>query len=430
MTRTLPCLPQPLLVAASALAVVGLLGCPTDPALPHEPAAPGDVFRSALTFDANPDIDAADLLAHAQGHYALAGDLLAQLDGNASLSPLSISAAFSMLSAGAEGQTLSELEDGLSLLPQEKLHRAQNAIELALRDRNLPATDEHGGVLLTQANQLFGAVGFTPEDAFLDILAERYDAGLHVLDFNGATEESRAAINEWVAERTHDMIPELLGPNSVSPNTRLALVNALYLNAAWASPFEETFTAPRPFTLESGASVDVPTMSGGVAGRVGQQGDVQLVEIPFVGEELVLAIAVPRAGASHDDALLALATAERSDAFVQLTLPKFEVRSKLNLKDALVSLGVVAPFDADTCDLSGIHRAESLYVGAAVHEAVVEVDENGATAAAATAILVVGRGASEPEDVIEVNVDEPFSFAIIDRTTDMPLFVGRVVDPR
>lgn len=406
-------------LALVTLTVGGLVACTPDL------EAPGTLLRSQLAFDENPSVPDEDMRALASGQLELAADLLAGIPGNAALSPVSINVAFSMLSAGARGQTLAELEEGLRLLPQDQLHLAHNALELALRDRDVPPGEGHDGVTLQQANQVFAALDFRAEDAFLDVLGQRYDAGVRLLDFQGAPEDARKAINQWVSNITREKIDELLPPGAISEATRLALVNALYLKASWRTPFEESATSLAPFRLANGTEVQVPTLHGGVLGRHGIVGGVEVVAVPFLGE-LALVVAVPR-DATEAEAIAALRSDALASVSLDLALPKFSVRSELSLRSALEALGVEALFDAATCDLSGINDDEDLFVSAAVHEAVVDLNERGVEAAAATAILVETSGVADP---VTVTIDEPFVFAIIDGRTTAPLFVGRVVDPR
>jgi serpin B len=423
MTKPLRHRLRALLLAITAVATLGAAACDPPPSV-----APGELLRSSLAFDQSPNVDAADMAALAAGHLELARELLALTEGDGALSPVSITTAFSMLSVGAKGQTLAEIEDGLHLLPQERLHLAQNALELSLRAKARPASDENDGVVLEPTNQLFGAIGFAPEAAFLDTLAERYDAGLRVLDFEGAPEASRVAINGWVSDVTREKIPELIPEGVVTRDTRLALVNALYLKAAWSAPFQESATTDASFRLAGGAEVSVPTMHGAVEGRYAVVDGVQVLELPFTGGELALVLAIPRDGASEDAALAALGSADLAPRAMDLALPKFQVRKQLDLVKALKDLGVTAPFDEAVCDLSGINAEERLVVAAALHEAFVEVNEEGVEAAAATAILIDTKTGGFPD--VEVKVDQPFVFAIVDQSTRMPLFVGRIHDPR
>jgi serine protease inhibitor len=238
----------------------------------------------------------------------------------------------------------------------------------------------------------------------------------------------RVAINGWVSEVTREKIPELIPEGVVTRNTRLALVNALYLKAAWSAPFQESATTDASFRLASGAEVSVPTMHGAVEGRYAVVDGVQVLELPFTGGELALVLAIPRDGASEDAALAALGSADLAPRAMDLALPKFQVRKQLDLVKALKDLGVTAPFDEAVCDLSGINAEERLVVTAALHEAFVEVNEEGVEAAAATAILIETKSVGIPD--VEVKVDQPFVFAIVDQSTRMPLFVGRIHDPR
>jgi serpin B len=110
---------------------------------------------------------------------------------------------------------------------------------------------------------------------------------------------------------------------------------------------------------------------------------------------------------------------------VEISLPRFELRSQPPLKNALVALGMRDAFGTNA-DLSGIDGTRELIVGDVIHEGFVSVDETGTEAAAATAVLIV-RTSLDPPAIVEI--DRPFLFLIRDVPTGAVLFVGRVVDP-
>jgi serpin B len=109
-------------------------------------------------------------------------------------------------------------------------------------------------------------------------------------------------------------------------------------------------------------------------------------------------------------------------------LPRFELRTQADLNQALGALGIADAFDPARADFTGISTEEPLYISGVLHEAFIAVDEAGTEAAAATAVII--GTTSLPIDVVEIDFDRPFLFALQDRETGIALFLGRVLDPR
>jgi serpin B len=417
---------------ALAVLIAGTTACPQPVPTPDARDAVGSFARSSLAFDEAPDVELADVRDLGDRQLALALELLAQADAdeNRALSPTSIAMAFAMLSAGARGDTLAELEAALHLPPQDDLHSRMNALLLALRDRDVAATDDSDGLVLAPVNDLYPQQGFAVEPAFLDVLGERYDAGVWLMDFVNRAAEARAAINAAIDEATRGKIPELLPEGSIDAGTRLVLTNALYLKGAWASPFDPASTRDETFRAPGG-DVTVPFVHGvhDTAKHVTNR-QVEVTELPLVGGQIALDL-IPLSSFADGapDAIVlaeALATLDESPATpVDIALPKFTTRVKTNLVPALQALGVDDLFGA--ADLSGISATADLTVTGAFHETFFALDEKGVEAAAATAI-VVGE-TSIPPPPVTVVLDEPFLFILRDTTTNTPLFVGSIASP-
>jgi serpin B len=414
------------LVVLSVAVLPACQGGSDDGSPPASGDLPGHTARSALSFDDSPAVDDAALHDLAAGQVALAADLLA-LGGtahNQALSPVSISMAFAMLSAGARGNTLAEVEHALHFPAQDVLHPAMDALLVRLRALDVPAGADNDGVLLRPVNQVFQEQTFDVAAAFLDTLGSRYDAGVQLVDFLNEPDPTRVAINDWVLEQTRDRIADLLPPGSIDGLTRLVLVNALYLKAAWQQAFPETATSDGTFHA-AGGDVTVPFLRADIneAGHA-RIGDVDVLELPFAGGALAFTVLVPRGGAAVDLVALAGQLDALGSGEVYVNLPRFRVTVPLDLKDALGTLGVHDLFDPSVSDLTGINSDADLYVSGAFHKTFVDVNEKGVEAAAATAI-VIGDTAMPPT----VIVDEPFYFLVRDRGTGAPLFVGYVADP-
>jgi len=149
------------------------------------------------------------------GNSALAFDLyqaLREEDGNLFFSPYSISRALAMTYAGARGKTAEQMADTLNfLLEQGELHRAFKLLDMELAARGEGAAGkEEDGFRLNMVNAIWGQKGYDFLDAFLNVLADNYGAGLSILDFVEETEESRRAINDWGSDQTEGRIDELI----------------------------------------------------------------------------------------------------------------------------------------------------------------------------------------------------------------------------
>ncbi len=352
---------------------------------------------------------------------------------NLVLSPASIALALSMARAGARGQTATEMDVVLRDLGTDGHAAWLAALDAALNSRTGRFPDMTGApqdVTLRIVNAPFAQRGFALEPAYLDALASRFGAGLRLVDYVAAAEAARQAINGWVAEQTQQRIKELLVQGDVDALTRLVLVNAIYLKAAWLTPFAAGATAPAPFTRSDGSTVDVPMMHGGGELPYGAGTGWQAVELPYVGGKLSMLVIVPddlsSFEASFNDQVLDSIVGSLGTHEVILGLPRFGAESRVELGPVLAALGMPTAF-TDAADFSGITSQESLRISAVVHQANIDVDEKGTEAAAATAVVM--RATAAPASVVTLTADRPFLFALRDTETGAVLFLGRIADP-
>lgn len=418
----------------SAALLASLLVSSAACGIPIPAAKPGEVVRADAARETAPDVSTDALSELVAGNTAFAFDLYGALrgqGGNQFLSPYSISQALAMTYAGARGETERQMADTLHFtLPQQELHPAFNALDLALASRG----DErkHGRFRLHVANAIWGQKGRTFLDEFLETLARNYGAGLRVLDFATRSEEARQVINRWVSEQTEGRIENLIPQGMVGPLTKLVLTNAIYFDAAWQHPFQEDQTRQRPFYLLDGGEVEVPMMRQMASFGYAEGEEYQAVELPYVGGELSMVILLPARG--ELGAFEGTLDGKRVQALLQgletrqvaLTMPKFEYRSEFSLAQTLAAMGMPLAFSGEA-DFSGMDGTRDLFIQEVVHKAFVSVDEEGTEAAAATAVVM--PTSAVPTAPVEVTVDHPFIFLIRDRGTGAVLFLGRVVDP-
>lgn len=398
------------------------------------------VLQSDKPRETSPDVEETELAELVAGNSAFAFDLyqaLREEGGNLFYSPFSISVALAMTYAGAREETERQMAETLHFtLSQDRLHPAFNALDLELASRGeSPAGEEEGRFQLNIANAIWDQRDYSFLPEFLDVLAINYGAGLSLLDFATAPEASRIAINEWVSEQTEGKITDLLPPGTITIATRLVLTNAIYFNAAWHYPFDEELTHDGMFNLLDGSQVTVPMMSQTESFGYAEGDGYQAVELPYRGRdklsvELSMVIMLPEAGrfeefeSSLDSERVAAILNDLESREVDLTMPKFTYDSRFSLKETLAAMGMPLAFSG-AADFSGMDGTRSLFISDVIHKAFVSVDEAGTEAAAATAV-VMRLGAPEPP--VEVTIDRPFIFMILDIETGAILFVGRVVN--
>ncbi len=370
-----------------------------------------------------------DAAITARGNAAFALDLyriLAAESGNLCFSPYSISTALAMTYAGARGETELQMAQALHfMLEGARLHPAFAELEAALR-----ASQDQGHVLMQVANKLWPQVGYPFLEEFLALTKAYYGVSITPVDY-GDPEAARLAINAWVGEKTHEKIKDLIGPGLLSPMTTLVLVNAIYFKGNWARQFDPQRTEPAPFWRTTADKVEVSMMHQTAHFGYAEIAGCQILELPYVGEDLAMTFLLPAdpGGFAALETALTVEDLERWtgnlwEDEVEVYLPRFKVTGAFELGKALKSLGMVDAFGP--ADFSGMDGTLSLFISAVVHQAFVEVNEEGAEAAAATAVIM-GRGMPMPRPVFRA--DHPFLFLLRDRRTGGILFMGRVADP-
>ncbi|MAG57657.1 MAG: hypothetical protein CMJ83_15310 [Planctomycetes bacterium] len=354
-------------------------------------------------------------------------------EGNVTVSPLSIHLALLMALEGARGETAAEFSAVLALPEGEA------GIEKAARRALDRLTDEQRGFALSIVNALWGQVGHPFRSDYVERIGARYDAQAHAVDFAADPEAVRGVINGDIATTTRDRIPELIPIGMIDADTRLVLTNAVWFKAAWSSPFEPDRTAPAPFHLASGGTTDVPTMHDDATVSYFEDDRVQVVQLPYEDDDIVMDVVLPRPGLEITELERDLSvdtwrswTKSASSTSVALHLPRFEMKCDLGLAEALDRMGLHQAFEVDRADFGGIDGgAGALVITEVLHSAWIKVEEGGTEAAAATAVVFMTGAIGIPAELpLEFRADRPFLFAIRQRATGILLFLGRVSDPR
>jgi serpin B len=377
---------------------------------------------------------AAVLSATVEGNTSAALALYGRLlegDENLFFSPHSIISVLGLTFGGADGTTKSELETVLHAPAAPDFHRSMNHLDRELASRGRSSSGANGEPFaLTILNQLFVDSALKLEPGYLDLLAQEYGADARQLDLAARPADATRLINEWVSTATKQHIPSLLDSGDLTGDSRMVLLNAMYFSSAWSTNFEESRTEPLPFHGLPG-DVQVQMMrSSNLTARELETPELQAVELDYSGGELSMVIIMPKADYRAWEATLGLGavTGVRdglAGALLDLSMPKFETRSRRDLRPPLEARGLKAVFDPAQADLSAM-SADPVYLDFLRHEAWIDVSESGTRAAAATG-GGVSLAPSAPPQPKRVIIDRPFFYFIQDKATKAVLFVGRYV---
>jgi serpin B len=376
-----------------------------------------------------------DEFALVKGNNEFATDLYKRLSADASgnlfFSPYGISSALAMSYAGANGETAAQMATVLHFpAPAEKLHSVFGTL------REKISSGERAGYQLRIANRLWGQDGFHFLPEFLQVTRDDYAAELGLVDFRQA-EAARETINAWTAQQTEGKIQDLLAPGLPDPNMRLVLTNAIYFKAPWARPFDKRRTSSRPFHVSATEQVGVPMMHQTDGFWYGESDNVQILELPYgPNGELAMIILLPKQidGLANLEKRLSRAFLKElltagEGREVDVELPKFRIDSEFRLVEVLESLGMPGAFSRHA-DFSRMSKQEGLFLSAVIHKTLVDVNEEGTEAAAATAARGPALSDEPPPKPVEFRADHPFVFLIWDVRTKSILFLGRVVNPQ
>lgn len=351
---------------------------------------------------------------------------------NLFFSPYSISQGLVMVYAGARGETATQIASTLHFAqPDEKLHSEFNALNQKLTGSTVPSADFQ----LKIANAAWGQHDYKFLPSFLDVLAQYYGTGVRTTDFNDTTKAVNA-INQWTKNATDGKIDRLI--SELSPDTRLVLANAIYLNAKWEDPFKAW--GEGDFHPLSGGTRKVPMMrykpshdNNNVLFLYVDGPSYQVVSLPYRDDHTEMVILLPAAGkfqqieANLTSAWVQKILEQRQMYVVTLTMPKFRLEPPtIMLKPALSALGMRASFSRSDADFSGMDGERELFLDEIIQKTYIQVNEEGTEAAAATGMVF--ETISGVLGSVDMVVDRPFIFFIRDIETGTILFLGRVTD--
>jgi len=372
-----------------------------------------------------------------EGNNRFALDLYAKFSetetGNVFFSPWSISSALGMTYEGAREETAEEML-AVMHLPANEIER-RSAFAALFNKIN----EKDKGYALYTANAVWAQNSYPFLESFKETVKKYYLSEVNNVDFVNETEATRQRINQWVELYTNNKIKDLIPENVLTPLTRMVLTNAVYFKGTWLTQFDPAYTREADFRISAEKTVKAQMMSltDGAEFRFYEDSELQALELPYSGEEVSMLLLLPKENYSIDslgESISAQKLGEISNSLreqeVKVYVPKFRFETKYFMGKQLAEMGMPTAFSG-SADFTGMYDAsksgENLYIGNVIHQAFVEVNDEGTEAAAATAVVVVET--SMPTPVPSFVADHPFIFIIRENSTGQILFMGRVADP-
>jgi serine protease inhibitor len=342
---------------------------------------------------------------------------------NVFISPISISLSIAMAYNGAKGQTQQEIAKTLGF-ENYTIDKLNSSFKVLLS--SMGNIDQM--VQLYTGNSIWTRNDFSIEKNFTDLTKNYYNASIYNEDFNNP--DTAGKMNSWISDATKAKISNIVDPKELK-NAVMFLINAIYFKGQWTDKFNSENTKEDDFFLIDKSVKKVQMMSNNKKYNYYEGNNFQLLRMPYGRDKIAMYILLPKKDINIDDFLNSLSRdllskyiSEALNNEVMLKFPKFNISyGTKSLVEPLKNLGMVTSFIKDQADFSGI--APKMFISQIDHKAIIEVNEEGTVAAAATSIHF-GATAIRP---VEFIVNRPFILFIIDDRTGNILFTGKILEP-
>lgn len=418
----------------SACMCAGLAGCGTNTPGNNPGHTKTDSSVTSLTDNitvtsVKTDITSFDQLKNGINEFSMNMYSALPADENIFYSPYSISSALSMLDVGANGATKKELENALGITDLDEWNAEM---------KTYLSKDWSQNTFVNTANSVWmnkdTSWSADIEKDFLTPAKDYYSGEVYEADFNGQPDKVVQNVNNWVSTNTNKMIPEIL--KEIPGGTVMMLINAVYFEGKWDTPFTEDKTFQSSFYgTDKESVVDMMHLYGEHFAYM-DNGEIKGITLPYDGDSVVMKVFMPTADDGDINELFDKLSNEEKQKLIDslddasnveidtLQLPKFTDEQSIDgLDDILKNMGIQSAY-SESADFSKI--ADGIAVSSVNHKAKVIVDENGTKAAAETDIMIKETAMMPSEETYNFIVDKPFVYVIEDQSTGMILFMGRV----
>lgn len=388
------------------------------------------VYATDLMADikANPVSDVADLSSHTGEvtDFCIRLFQFSMEEGkNTLISPLSVLYALSMTANGADGQTLAQMEDVLGM----DIDSLNSWLYTYLKQ--LSSGKKY---TLSLANSVWfkDDPNLTVEASFLQTNADYYDADIYKAAFDDTTLRD---INNWVKSNTDGMIDRIL--NEIPQDAVLYMINALAFEAQWKEVYEKSQIRDGTFTAENGGESPVELMYSEEYQYLCDELATGFVKY-YADSKYAFVALLPNEGVSISEYVSGLTGTHLqqlldncSGKSVTAAIPKFETSYFTEISEVLKNMGITDAFSGTLADFSSMAHSErgNIYINRVLHKTYLSVDATGTKAAAVTAVEMTDEAAVEVQQSVEVILDRPFVYMLIDVENGLPFFIGTLMDP-
>lgn len=343
---------------------------------------------------------------------------------NTLISPLSVLVALAMTANGADNETLSQMQNVLGM-PIDRLNAWINNYMA-----NLPEEEKYK---LSLANSIWFTDDerFTVNEDFLQTNADYYGADIYSAAFDDKTCKE---INKWVEDKTDGMIKNIL--DQIPAEAVMYLINALAFDAEWQDIYFESQVRKDEFTTETGEKRNVDMMYSEESKYLEDKKATGFIKY-YKDRKYAFVALLPNEGVSVSEYIASLDGEHLHDllsnaksAVVNTSIPKFETEYDVEMSEVLKGMGMPDAFNGMLADFSklGQSTAGNIFISRVLHKTFISVDERGTKAGAATVVEASDECAMEVIDPKQVYLDRPFVYMLIDCETNLPFFIGTMMD--
>ncbi|MCL2125510.1 MAG: serpin family protein [Oscillospiraceae bacterium] len=341
---------------------------------------------------------------------------------NTSISPTSVLCALAMTANGAKADTLSQMEDVLGLSVSELNEYFYAYI------KSLPS-DEKCSMNFANSIWIKDDDNYTIEDIFLQTNADYYGASIYKAAFDSNT---LTDMNNWVNTHTDGMVPKII--DKLDDYAVIYLINALAFDGEWLEIYKENMINPGIFTCWSGERRKAEMMHSDEHAYLDDGNATGFIKA-YAGGRFAFVALLPNEGLSIEDYVSTLSGQSLTYTLqhkqiekVKTAIPKFESEYSHDMKDILKEMGMLYAFDENNADFTklGHSRQGSFFINRVLHKTFISVDERGTRAGAATIVEMAETAIVDKSKT--VYLDRPFVYMLIDQRTNLPFFIGTVLE--
>ncbi|MCL2140094.1 MAG: serpin family protein [Dehalococcoidia bacterium] len=341
-------------------------------------------------------------------------------DDSAMISPLSVLCALAMVANGADGNTLAQMEQVFRFSASDLNEYLHNYLG------TLSSTEQ---CKFTLANSIWLRDDFAPtvKKGFLQDTKDYYGVSVFNRPFTIQTVDE---INEWVKDNTLGLIDKILAV--IPEDAVMYIINALALDAEWENIYKTSNIRDGEFTAHSGIKQKVEMMYSYENSFLDDGSATGFIK-HYVGGRYAFAALLPNEGLSVENYIKTLSGQKLANTLsnaksvrVSAAIPKFEKEYSLEMSDILQTMGISDAFSGKA-NFSKISDS-ALQISRVIHKTFITVDEKGTKAGAATLVEMTISSGYPPIETKIVHLDRPFVYMIIDCETNLPVFIGTVLD--